>query len=88
MKFVFDSAKAARPSSDSLIEPTTRFSSPIVRIHLHGYDFFVKFYPYGIGPAIGKCASILSTLFPSDYDNLLQWPLSKLIHIGIRDKLD
>ena len=88
VKFVFDSAKVARPSSDPLIEPATSFSSPIFRTHPHGYNFFNKFYPYGIGPAIGKCASILFTLFPGDYNNLLQWPFSKLIHIGIRDQLD
>ena len=88
MKFVFDSAKKAQPSSDPLIEPATSFSSPIFRTHPHGYNFFIKFYPYGIGPATGKCASILFTLFPSDYDNLLKWLFSKLIHIGIRDQLD
>ena len=88
VKFVFDSAKVARPSSDPLIEPATSFSSPIFRTHPHGYNFFIKLYPYGIGPATGKCASILFTLFPGDYDNLLQWPFTKIIHIGIRDQLD
>ena len=88
VKFVFDSAKVARPSPDPLIEPARSFSSPIFRTHPHGYNFFIKHYPYGIGPATGKCASILITLFPGDYDNLLQWPFSKLIHIGIRDQLD
>ena len=33
VKFVFDSAKVARPSSDPLIEPATSFSSPIFRTH-------------------------------------------------------
>ena len=88
VKFVFDSAKKARPSSDPLIEPATSFSSPIFRTHPHGYNFFIKFNPYGIGPATGMCASILLTLFPGDYDNLLKWHISKLIHIGIRDQLD
>ena len=88
VKFVFDSAKKARPSSDPLIEPATSFSSPIFRTHPHGYNFFIKFYPYGIGPATGNCASILFTLFPGDYDDLLKWPFSKLIQIGIRDQLD
>ena len=45
VKFVFDSAKVARPSSDPLIEPATSFSSPIFRTHPHGYNFFIKFYP-------------------------------------------
>ena len=88
VKFVFDSAKVARPSSDTLIEPATSFSSPIFRTHPHGYNFLVKLYPYGIGPATGKCASILFTLFPGDYDNILQWPFTRIIHIGIRDQLD
>ena len=89
VKFVFESAKVARPSSDPLIEPATSFSSPIFRTHPHGYNFFIKFYLYGIGPATtGKCASILFTLFPGDYDNLLKWPFSKIIHVGIRDQLD
>ena len=64
VKFVFDSAKVARPSSDPLIEPATIFSSPIFRTHPHGYNFFIKLYPYGIGPATGKCASVLFALFP------------------------
>ena len=88
VKFVFDSAKVARPSYDPLIEPVTIFSSPIFRTHPHGYNFFIELYIYGIGPATGKCASILFALFPEDYDKLLQWPFSKLIHIGIRDQLD
>ena len=88
VKFVFDSAKAARLSSDPLIEPATSFSSPTFRTHPHGYNFIIKLYPYGIGPATGKCASILFTLFPGDFDNLLQWHFSKLIHIGIQDQLD
>ena len=88
VKFVFDSAKVSRPSSDPLIEPATSFSSPIFRTHPHGYNFFIKLYPYGIGPATGKCASVLFALFPGDYDNLLQWPFTKTIHIGIRDQLD
>ena len=87
-KLVLESAKVARPSSDPLIEPATSFSCPIFRSHPHGYNFFIKFYPYGIGPANGKCASILFTLFTGDYDNLVQWPFSKIIHIGIRDQLD
>ena len=88
VKFVFDSAKMARQTSDPLIEPATSFSSPNFRTHPHGYNFFIKLYPYGIGPATGNCASILFTLFPGNYDNLLQWPFSKFIHIGIRDQLD
>ena len=89
VKFVFDSAKKARPLSDlSLNRPQVLVVLSSFRTHPHGYNFFIKFYPYGIGPATGKCASILFTLFPGDYDNLLKWPFSKLLHIGIRYQLD
>ena len=88
VKFVFDSGKAARPSSHPLIEAATSFRSLVFETHPHRYIFFVKFFPYGIGPATGKCASLRFILFPGDYDNLLQWPFSKLIHIGIQDQLD
>ena len=30
----------------------------------------------------------LYSLFHGDYDNLLQWPFSKIIHIGIHDQLE
>ena len=66
VKFVFESAKVARPSSDPLIEPATSFSTPIFRTHSHAYNFFIKLYPYDIRPATGKSASILFTLFPGD----------------------
>ena len=88
MKFRFDSAKIVRPSSHSLIDLATSSSSPIFSTHPHGYNFFVKFYPFGIRPATGYCASILFAPFPGNYDNLLQWPFSKLIHFVIRDQLD
>ena len=88
VKFVFDCAKVARPSSDPFIEPTTTFACPIFTTHLHGYNIFTKFYPYGIGPATGKGASNLFTLFPGNNDILHQWPFLKPILIGIRDKLD
>ena len=88
VNFVLDSAKMAPSSSHPLIEPTTSFTSPIFKTHPHGYNFFIKLYPYGIWRATGKCVSILFTLFPGDYDNPLQWPISNLIHIGIWDQQD
>ena len=57
VKFVIDSAKLVRRSFDLLHDSATSFSSPTFRSH--GYKFFIKFYPYGIGPATGKCASIM-----------------------------
>ena len=85
---MFDSAKVGQTSSDPVIESATSLSSPTFRTQPHGYNFFIKFYPYGIIPAAGKCASILFIIFLGDYDNLLQWPFSQVIHIGIRNQLD
>ena len=87
VKFKFESAIVAQPSSDPLVEPATKFSSPIFRTHRQGYNIFVNFYLYGIILAADKCASILFTLFPGDYDNLLQWRFSKINHISNRDQL-
>ena len=87
VKFVFNTAKSSPTIIRPLIEPCTSYSSPIFTTHTHGYNFFIKLYPYGNGPATGKRASILFALFPGDYENLLQWPFSKIIHIGIRDQL-
>ena len=42
VKFVIDSAKMTRPSSDPLIEPTSSFTSLMFRTHAHGYIFFIK----------------------------------------------
>ena len=39
VKFVLESAKVVRPTTDLLIEPATSFSSPIFRTHPHGYKF-------------------------------------------------
>ena len=88
VKIVFESTKVAPPSFEPLVEPNTTFNSPIFRTHPHEYNFFINFYPYGFGPAAAQYASFLLTLFPGDYDNLLQRPLSKLIHIGVRDQRD
>ena len=62
------------------------FGSPIFRTHSHGCNFSIKFYPYSIGSASGKFASILFTFFPVDFDKLLRWLFPKHIHVGIRDQ--
>ena len=52
---------------------------------------FVKFYPYGIGSATGKCASTLFTYSPSCLATTIicfSGPSSKFNHIVIRDQLD
>ena len=46
VKFVFDSAKLARQSSDPLVEPVTGFfRSPTLRTQPHGNNFFCQILP-------------------------------------------
>ena len=69
--FAFDSAKLARLYPIPSLNRPKSFVSPFFRTHPHGYNFFVKFHPYDIGPATSTCASLLFTLLPGDYDNFL-----------------
>ena len=69
-------------------KPNTFYISPVYRTNLHGYNFFVQFYPYSLNSAVGNHASIIFALFPGDYDGLLKWPFSKMIHLSVRDQLD
>ena len=77
-----------RSSPENLTEPTTHVGSPIISTHPHGYSFFIKFYPYGIGPASEENAFMRFTLFPGDFDSLLRWPFAKRNHVSIRDQFD
>ena len=85
---MFHSAKVVRPSSDPLVKPATNFTSLIFRNQPHGHVFLIKFHTFGKAFAAGGSASILFTLLPGDNDNLLRWPLSKIIHFVIRNQLE
>ena len=88
LKLVFDTAKSAARLDNAAMNPSTHYNSPVYRTHPHGYNFFVQFYPYGLGSAAGNHASVMFALFPGDYDGLLVWPFPKTIHLSVRDQLD
>ena len=88
LRFVFDTAKTSTQLDDAAKDPRTHNTIPLHRTHRHGYNFFVQFYPFGLDSAAGTHASILFALFPGDYDGLLAWPFTKLIHLSVRDQLD
>ena len=50
--------------------PTTRLRSPIFRSQLYGYNFYLKFFPYGFAAAIGTWASICLSISPGEYDDI------------------
>ena len=88
VKLVFDTAKSSPRLDNAAKDPSTHYNSPEYSTHPYGYNFFVQFYPYGLGAAAGNHASIMFALFPGDYDGLLKWPFSKTIHLSVRDQLD
>ena len=88
VKFVFDSAKSAHRRSKPIDDKSSRFCSPVFRTHPYGYNFVVRFHPYGIDTVAGQFATLIFAFFPGDYDGILRWPFPKVIHLSLRDQLD
>ena len=88
VRFIFDSAKSAHRQSKPLNDKTTGYWSPVFRTHPYGYNFIIRFHPYGIDATAGQFATILFAFFPGDYEGLLRWPFPKAIHLSLRDQLD
>ena len=88
VRFIFDSAKLAHRQSKPIDDKTTGYWSPAFRTHPYGYNFIIRFHPYGIGTTAGQFATIIFAFFPGDYDGLLRWPFPKAIHLSLRDQLD
>ena len=53
-RLVFDTAKSAARLDNAATNPSTHYNSPVSRTHPHGYNFFIKFYPYGLNAAAGN----------------------------------
>ena len=88
MRFVFDSAKSAHRQSKPNDDKTSGYWSPVFRTHPYGYNFIIRFHPFGSDTAAGQFATLIFALFPGDYDGLLRWPLPKVVHLSLRDQLD
>ena len=87
VRFIFDSAKLAHRQSKPLDDKTTGYWSPVFRPHPYGYNFVIRFHPYGIDATAGQFATVIFAFFPGDYDGLLRWPFPKVIHLSLRDQL-
>ena len=88
IQLVFESARLWYLMLGQENAPTTRFRSPIFRSHPHGYNFCLKFYPYGLATAIGTWASISLSISAGEHDDILPWPVPKTIQIKVRDQLN
>ena len=49
----------------------------------YGYSFFIRAFPYGCGPALGKSISITIPLIAGPFDDFLSWPFKGTIQISI-----
>ena len=88
VRFIFDSAKSAHRQSKPIDDKASGYWSPVFRTHPYGYNFIIRFHPYGIDAKAGQFATLIFAFFPGDYDGLLRWPFLKAIHLNLRDQLD
>ena len=88
VRFIFDSAKSAHRQSKPIDDKTTGYWRLVFRTHPYGYNFLIRFHPYGIDATAGQIATLIFAFFPGDYDGLLRWPFPKAIHLSLRDQLD
>ena len=88
VRFIFDSAKSAHRRSKPIDDKASGYWSPVFRTHPYGYNFIIRFHPYGIDATAGQFAALIFAFFPGDYDGLLRWPFPKVIHLSLRDQLD
>ena len=88
VRFIFHSAKSAHRQSKPIDDKASGYWSPVFRTHPYGYNFIIRFHPYGIDATAGHFATLIFAFFPGDYDGLLRWPFPKAIHLSLRDQLD
>ena len=88
LSYDFDNAKSSIQLDDAAKDPSTHYNSPLYRTHSHAYNSFVQLYPYVSDSAAGTHASPMFALFPGEYDDLLEWPFPKKIHLSFRDQLE
>ena len=49
----------------------------------YGYSFFIRAFPYGCGPALGKSMSLTISLIAGPFDDILTWPFKGTIQISV-----
>ena len=82
VRFVFDSAKSAHRRSKPIADKSSSFCSPVFRTHPYGYNFIVRFHPYGIDTLAGQFATLIFAFFPGDYDGILRCGQFKKLFIS------
>ena len=85
IRFIFDSAKSAYRQSKPIDDRASGYWSPVFRTHPYGYNFIIRFQPYGIDATAGQFATLIFAFFPGDYHGLLRWPFPKAIQLSLPD---
>ena len=49
----------------------------------YGYSFFIRAFPYGCGPALGKSMSVTISLIAGLFYDILTWPFKRTIQISV-----
>ena len=83
---VFNNAKQFEEiENKNIIDPnlTRDFCSTAFLSKPYGYSFFIRAFPYGCGPAIGKSMSITISLIAGPFDDILPWPFKGTIQISV-----
>ena len=62
------------------------FCSTVFLSKPYGYSFFIRAFPYGCGPALGKSMSITISLTAGPFDDFLTWPLKEQSKSVFSDK--
>ena len=71
VRFIFDSAKLAHRQSKPFGDKVFGYWSPVFRTHPYGYNFIIRFHPYGIDETAGQFATLIFAFFFGDYYGLL-----------------
>ena len=62
---------------------TRDFCSTTFLSKLYGYSLFIRAFPYGCGPALGKSMSITISLIAGPFDDTFTWPFKGTIQISV-----
>ena len=83
---IFNNAKLVEQTQNKNdIDPnlTRDFCSTAFLSKPYGYSFFIRAFPFGCGPAIGKLMFITISLIAEPFDDILTWPFRGTIQISV-----
>ena len=83
---IFNNAKLfeeTKNKNDTDLNLAGNFCSTAFLSKPYGYSLFIRAFPYGYGPALGKSMSIIISLIAGPFDDILSWPFKGTIQISV-----